>query len=148
MAMIKIKNRSDLIIIPNEMGIRIKDKWLGNSEKKIGKANKNDVLDLGEWAGEYGQISSIEIEKEKRIDDISQENEEKLYKEIEQFRNSSPENKSRNLDKFKTTYFLKNNHTYPTPDILSKAYDIQLNYFIKNPKAIVVPNEEFNSLIK
>lgn len=63
MALISIKGRKDPIEVPNDIARKVKRRWLGVFETGEGKAEKTDVLDLGDWAGEYGQIKSVELDK-------------------------------------------------------------------------------------
>lgn len=63
MAIIYIKGKQDPIHVPNDKAAKIKQRWLGDPEFDIPKAEYTDIIDLGEWAGEYGQIKGIEIEK-------------------------------------------------------------------------------------
>ncbi len=84
MAIITIKGRNEGIVISNETAIEIKKRWIGSPG--IAKADKTDILDLGEWCGEYGKISSIEVEKERPAakiqveKPISKEEQEKVNK--------------------------------------------------------------------
>ena len=61
MANIFIKGKKDTIYLSNERAKKIKQRWLGDG---IEKASGNEILDLGEWCGEYSQIKAIEMEKE------------------------------------------------------------------------------------
>lgn len=62
MANIKIKGRTESIIISNDLAKKIKLLKFGD-ENGNNKASSTDLIDLGEWAGEIGEIRSIEIEK-------------------------------------------------------------------------------------
>lgn len=63
MAKIFIKSRKEPLEIPNEKAKQIKLRWCGDSNTGAGKAERDDILDLGEWAGEYGSIRSIELDR-------------------------------------------------------------------------------------
>lgn len=63
MALISIKGRKEPIEISNEIARKIKHRWCGDVNTGAGKADKTDILDLGEWAGEYGAIRSIELDR-------------------------------------------------------------------------------------
>lgn len=65
MAKITIKGRKEPIEVENEIAKRVKSRWCGDPTTGAGKAQKDDILDLGEWAGEYGSIRSIELDKYK-----------------------------------------------------------------------------------
>ena len=63
MGRIKIKGRRENIELDDTRCQKLKNKWLGlNGERK---ADIKDLVDIGDWAGEYSQIDSIEIVKEK-----------------------------------------------------------------------------------
>lgn len=61
---IHIKGKVEPILISADRAKIIKQKWAGDNP-----VPRNQVLDLGSWCGEYGQIKSIEIEKPKKYDD-------------------------------------------------------------------------------
>lgn len=63
MAQIIIKGRKDPIVVDNDTAKRVKSRWCGDPTTGAGKAQKDDILDLGEWAGEYGAIRSIELDR-------------------------------------------------------------------------------------
>jgi len=78
MGIILIKGRERPIIRSNEIVRVVKDRWLGNKDEGVQKAQPSDQLDFGdEWSGTYGQIKSIEIEpvrsKPKPEDDYNAE---------------------------------------------------------------------------
>lgn len=74
MATINIKGRADPIIVSSERARIVKKNWCGDNP-----VPRDQILDLGEWAGEYGQIKSVELEKLIKYD--SPEFEEKLTPE-------------------------------------------------------------------
>ncbi len=57
MAKIIIKGRVDPIIVDQKTALNVKRIWLDPTNEKTRR------LDLGIWAGEYGQIRFIELEK-------------------------------------------------------------------------------------
>lgn len=63
MASIKIKGRDDPVFLPNEKAFKIKQRWTGDPERGVPKAARNDIVDLGDWSGEYGSIRTIELDK-------------------------------------------------------------------------------------
>lgn len=63
MARIRIKGRTEEIIVDNDKARRIKARWAGDPQNNITKADRGDILDLGEWSGEYGSIRSIELDR-------------------------------------------------------------------------------------
>lgn len=63
MAKIRIIGRSEEITVDNEKARKIKSRWLGDESKGIPKAEKGDLLDLGDWSGTYGSIRSIELDR-------------------------------------------------------------------------------------
>lgn len=56
MAKIIIKRREDPIFIENERAERLRSKWLDENTPR------SDLVSLGDWAGTYGDIKSVEIE--------------------------------------------------------------------------------------
>lgn len=63
MAKVFIKNRKEPLEVDNTTAKRVKSRWCGDPTTGAGKAQKDDILDLGEWAGEYGAIRSIELDR-------------------------------------------------------------------------------------
>lgn len=149
MAKIKIKGRSDLLHISNDIARRIKSRWMGDPEKRIERAPRDSVVDLGEWSGEYGQISSIEMDKAPAPvkNDQQAEEEERVKKSNDLFRKQSTEYKARNLHRFITTFKMHNEFKEPSQEILDKAFEIQYEYFRRHPDAIIVSLDEFGDLI-
>jgi len=151
MALVFIKSRQQPIEINTEKARGIKARWLGDSFNKIEKADIHDVLDLGEWAGEYGQIRSIDLyskhpdeERESRQKKMEEEQREQRMKEDE-FRKLPPEEKAKKMEFFKVTWSVRNGFkSEPIPQkVLDKVYQIQLKYYKNNPEALSVPMSEF-----
>lgn len=63
MAKIIIKGRKEPIELDNETAKKVKHRWCGDVSTGAGKADPTDIVDLGDWAGEYGSIRSIELDR-------------------------------------------------------------------------------------
>ena len=63
MAHIKIKGRLEPITVSNERAIRLKALRFGDPYKKLSPAPLTDVVDLGDWSGEIGRISEVELDR-------------------------------------------------------------------------------------
>jgi hypothetical protein len=63
MAKIFIKGRNEPLEVQNEIAKQVKHRWCGDVSTGAGKAEKSDIVDLGDWAGEYGQIRCIELDR-------------------------------------------------------------------------------------
>lgn len=61
MALIHIRRRQEPITISDERARILKDRKFGNEIKHVQKAEPSESVDLGEWAGEYGEIRAIDI---------------------------------------------------------------------------------------
>lgn len=77
MALIKIKRRVDPITRPYQIAKLIKQRWTGDAEAGVKKADKEDILDLGdEFCGKYGQIDTIELNDKPRSPQLDSPQEE------------------------------------------------------------------------
>lgn len=63
MALVKIKRRNDLVRISNERAQKLKVILHGDPAAAILPSPRTDRVDLGEWAGEISEISSIELDR-------------------------------------------------------------------------------------
>jgi len=72
MAKIIIKGRVDPLKVSQQTALKVKKIWLDPTTEKSRR------LDLGEWAGEYGQIKFIELEKNTNGKEIRKFNEHDL----------------------------------------------------------------------
>lgn len=67
MSIIRIKRRADPIVRPYEIAKKIKQRWTGDADAGVKKAEKDTILDLGdEFCGTYGQIDTIELNDKPR----------------------------------------------------------------------------------
>lgn len=149
MAIIKIKGRTDPIRIPNDRARTLKARWLGDPARQVEKAPRGDLVDLGDWCGEYGQIASIELDKAPPVpkEENDAKDEDRLRLANEKFRKSPPEHKAKNLDKFRIAYMTRHGYEQPTPEVYQRAYAIQVEYFKAHLDALVVPSEAYGDLL-
>lgn len=61
MALIYVKRRKDPIKISNDRALAVKDAKFGNGNTP--KADNEEFLDLGIWAGQFGEIVQIELDE-------------------------------------------------------------------------------------
>ncbi len=149
MATLKIKGRTESLRIPNDRARKLKERWLGNPAHQIEKAPRTDIIDLGDWCGEYGQIASIELDKPPAPDpvDDQRKDEERIARENAGWLKRTPEQKAQQLDKFKVTYKMRHGLRDANQDEINRAYQIQLEYFRAHPDVLWVPNECFGDLL-
>lgn len=82
MAKIKVKTRMEGIWVENGRAKEIKNKWIKREYAK------GDILDLGLWAGEWGQIRSVEIEFEgvEKLEEKSNLTDEQVNEFLEKYK--------------------------------------------------------------
>lgn len=149
MATIKIKGRTDPLRIPNDRARKLKERWLGDPNRSIEKAPRTDIIDLGDWCGEYGQIASIELDKappSEHVDDQHKED-ERIAKENVAWLKQTPEQKALSLEKFKISFKMRHGFTDPTQEQIDRAHQIQIDYYRAHPTELWVPNEAFGDLL-
>lgn len=148
MPYIKIKGRIEPITVTGEVARKIKDRWVGNEAKGIKKAERSDVLDLGEWCGEYGQIKEIDTKVESaRAPEKPDPSIAEAQAQNEQFKKLPPEEKAKNIDRFVIYYGLRNGWKEPSQETLKKVYELQLEYFSKYQDAYNLPKGLYEKLL-
>jgi len=144
MAYIYIKGRSEPLEVKCEVAKQIKKRWF----EKMDTGRQNDLLEIGEWAGEYSQIKCVETTPDRfassRVDVMTQAQQER-----EHFRQQPPEKKAECLGYFKMIWWQATQSwgEEPPADILEKAKEILIKYYRKNPNAEHAGREVFKSLI-
>lgn len=147
MAIIVVKGRKEPIELENERALKIKARWLGLDETL--KADPNDVVDLGVWAGEYGRI--VEIEMTKSVNGTAPEDpmakqEEEARRQQELWVKMTPVEKSKATGKFKLKYLMMTTKK-PEQAIIEKAEALLLAFYKKADPAVHAPDSIWYSLL-
>ena len=136
MAFIYIRKRREPIEVENERARKIKLLRFGNQDGE-GKADPSDLIDLGDdWAGEIGQISSVEITKtrpqEVKVDPLKEQNEWRAAQLA-----MPVEVRAKNLTVFKIAWFMRSGmkQKEPPPTVMEFAERMALNWFKAHPNA-------------
>lgn len=145
MALIYIKRRKEAIEVSNERAQALKDVWIGANGKD--KMDEHELVDLGEWSGEIGQIVSIEMTKieapKPRVqDEIEEENRAWLA--------MSPEAKGSNLGRFNLGWFTRSGmrEKNAPEEVQAKARGILIGFYSTNPNAIAYPSDILEPLFE
>lgn len=145
MAQVFVKNRLEPIELENERAIIVKRNWLDPQKPKT------DICDIEMWAGEYGLIKAVELDKLKPIV-LEKPNQEDIdRREAENFKNMPPEEKAKfigradfNLLKLSgMTFRLKDN-----PEAIKDVIKLQCEYYTNNPDSLSVPPDEYKPVIQ
>ena len=152
MAQIYLKGRKEPIEVTNEVARNVKRRWCGDPSTGAGKAEKDDILQLDDWAGEYGMIKMIELDKVKT--EVDHESHRKAQeaedeRQRQEWLKLPPEKKALLLGHFKLRWSVHHGFSKADPpqDVLDKAYQIQLEYFRANPESEVMPVEQLKVLL-
>jgi len=140
MAKIKIRGRFDPIEIDNARAQKVKDRKFGNNG--VEKAEATDVVDLGDWAGEYGRIVEIEMTKTETRSSGDQDAREKEEEERRaQWLALSPEEKGKATGRFKLSYSVRTGvfKQDPPDDVMAQVIERQTRFFTENPTADMCP---------
>lgn len=150
MARIKIRGRFEAIEIDNARAQKVKDRKFGNNG--VEKAEPQELVDLGNWAGEYGRIVEIELDSTRR--EVSAESREEIHKREEKeaqetWERKTPEEKGESTGWFSFAYSSEagDYSARPSEKILKKARILQTAYFKKNPAVRIMPREEYGDLL-
>lgn len=81
MALIYVKRRKDPIKISNSRAQAVKDAKFGNGNTP--KAENDEFLDLGIWAGQFGEIVQIELDEVATVNSVDTTQQDR-QKELEQ----------------------------------------------------------------
>lgn len=146
MGFIYIKRRREPIEVANDRAYRVKCRWLGIDDTP--KAEPTEVLDLGEWAGEYSQIVSVEMSKEAPKPAKTYEEEER-EKHAELMR-TPVEERAKMLGAFKLGWFVRSHMTQKEPPatVMDVAERVALAYLKKNPRVAFATNDVFEPIFK
>jgi len=119
-------------------------------EGRVEKALPNELIDLGEWAGEYGRIVEIELSSKK--DEVDRNAEDRKREEAEIRRKEQlflalpPEQKAKTCVFFEVAYCTRRLNQIkcdiPAEDA-KRAYDIRVEWFKNNPKSSRCPTSEY-----
>lgn len=146
MATIKIRGRTDSIYLDDERAKKIKDRKFGTP--LIAKADANELIDLGDWSGEYGRIIEIEISKKEQEDWRAVER--RAQKEQDERLLARPLSvRSRELGWFKLAYSTRTGDFkwQPGAELAEKVIELQTRYFTEHPGAFTVPTDVYGDLL-
>lgn len=143
MATIKIRGRLEPITIENDRAYKVKQRKFGLDG--VEKAEPTDVVDLGDWAGEYSRIVEIEMTKERRQGEdpeVVRQREEEAQRQ--KWLAMSPEEKAKNTGRFKLSYSMRlgDFKAEPPEKVMAEVQARLLKYYTENPKA-----ENYGSLL-
>lgn len=88
MAEIKIKGRREPIVVPNVLAHKARILWRGDPSMNRSPAPRTDIIDLGLWSGELGQIASIEMDHQSKVYEVSEEEVKKIANGLSAFKKS------------------------------------------------------------
>ncbi len=148
LAQIKIRGRLEPLIIDNERALKLKKKKFGSD--LIQKAEPTDLIDLGEWSGEYSRIIEIEMTSGKDTTETSFD--KQVRKEeiaTEKWKKKTPEEKGRSIGRFTLAYQVRlcEFGTQPPEDVLKKVREIQTTFFESDAEATACPSELYEALL-
>ena len=148
MATIIIKGNRLPIEIDNARAREIKYRWLGINGSP--KADPEDMVDIGEWAGKYNRILEIRMNKEEpQRKDVAQERIDEQKEETEVWLKLTPEQKGCRMARFHFLYACRTGkyNELPHKKISYLAQKIQNDYYRKYPTARFVPSEVYGELL-
>lgn len=153
MSLINITKRNAPLEVSHEVALKIKNRKFGLNGQA--KALANDEIDLGRWAGTYGEIRSVEITSGLNSENNKHEEVDSQYRrDLMSFRKLSPQNKSKRLGFFRLLYWGftgKNSEEVMLKNGVSleaKATAIQEKFFAENSKRMFCDLLLFRPLIK
>lgn len=148
MAFIKIRGRLEAIQVDDARARKIKERKFG-VEGIVAKAEPNELIDLGDWSGEYGRIVEIEMSR-KPEENTKREMEERAEMTKNEHWFATPAKvKARSLEWFKLCYSARTKEWRWEPDAETsvKATSIQEKWFTENPRSFTTPPKEYGDLL-
>jgi hypothetical protein len=147
MATIKIRGRKEVITLDDDRAKKLKNRKFGLNQ--TAKADPQDLVDLGVWAGEYGRIIEIEITGRTETVDQRAKQAAKDKAEEERWMKSKPEVKAQGVGRFKLVYAsrLGDFSAQPSKDVLKKVEKVQCEFYKKNPNTRHLPLEAYGDLL-
>lgn len=146
MALIKIRGRADPIVIDNERAKKLKARKFGDG---VAKADPHDLVDLGDWAGEYGRITEIELDRKDTYAEAKRREEEKEKAETERWLALPAKEKGANTMRFKLSWSIRiKDFKAEVPEkVLKQVQEIQTKYYEEHPKAENCPSSLYEHLL-
>lgn len=133
------------VTVDDDVAKKIKARKFGDG---VAQALPNELVDLGDWCGEYGRIVEIEIPK-KVVDNTEEKRKreaEEQRKADEAWRKLPPEKKAERDVFFEVAYCTRRlgqiKCDIPEEDI-KRGYDTRIAYFTANPTADRMPLSEY-----
>lgn len=142
MAKVRIKRKLELLTIDDDRARSLKNRWLGINGAS--KAEVTELLDLGSWAGNYGQIDGVEIETERKVDEwektvskvYSDVELESFHKEMQRYRTTKIDPAGREFDSYATEDYLVDRGAVSWKDYLGKPTRFAVETDGKFPLAV------------
>jgi len=148
MATVKIRGRIDTIELDNVRGQNLKNRKFGLNN--TAKADPLELVDLGEWAGEYGRIVEIIIPKRHEpatVEDLAKQKEAEAEAK---FLKLDPAEKARQrTGLFKLQYAMRIGvlKAQPPEALLKKVVEALTVYFTENPNELHASVKAFEDLL-
>jgi len=146
MATIKIRGRLEPIIVDDAIAKKVKARKFGDG---VAQAQPNELVDLGEWSGEYGRIVEIEFQRKENDEARRAEAQRKLEEEKrkeEEWLKKPAEEKAKSETMFETAYAMRMFGKFRCelpPDVSKRAYEVRLQWFKDHPADWSVPSSAY-----
>lgn len=152
MALIYVKRRKDPIKISNARAQAVKDAKFGNGNTP--KAENDEFLDLGIWAGQFGEIVQIELDEVatvRAVDTTEQDRQKQIEQDEAEMRAMSKEDLAqrhlRMFAQWKWFGWSRMQEKEAPKEAQDFIYKKLLAYFKKNPDEIY-PHKDFGDAVK
>jgi hypothetical protein len=140
MALVFIKRKKEPVEISNERARRIKVLRFGDQFGE-NKAEPTELVDLGdEWAGEIGQIVSVEITKDRPHEKIVEDPDKEYRAFIESQLKLSLRDRASQLARFSMMWFARSSFSEKEPpqEVKDMAREAGLKWLTANPNEPLV----------
>jgi len=149
MARIYIKGRREPLEIENTRAQMVKNRKLGLNNKTM--ADPMDMVDLGDWCGEYGRIGEIELTQTQgsRIDTYQDIADKKERQRVKKWKAMSPQGKAEQLGAIRLSYSVRiGDYKAEIPEELVKEIvAIRKKFYEEQPDVEKVPAELYEHLL-
>lgn len=150
MALIKIRGRLEPIAMDDARAKKIKERKFG-VEGRVEKALPTELVDLGDWSGEYGRIVEIELSKKTDDNDPRELEKKRAHEERVKFLAQSPKAKANIVGWFKVMYASRMGDwkAEPSAETLAKVVELQERLYTadKNLMPMRITAAEYGDLL-
>jgi len=134
----------------NDRAVKVKERWLGTDD--VPKAPDDAKVDLGDWAGAFGEIVGVDLDpvRTEMDDPVARYAREDAENRIAMLKLSPRERSEKEMGRFSFRWFTRSHlkEKYPPVKVVEEAIVLGELYFKANPDEPFMPPEVHEPLLE